>query len=166
MGELLRVAAMGIGATLAMDVFSMALRRIAGIASLDYRLVGRWIGHFPSCRLVHDPIASSPSVRAEKWLGWGAHYMIGISFAWVFALLVSPAWFERPTAAPSILFGVATVVVPYFIMQPALGFGIAASRTPSPMAARLKSLATHTMFGVGLYLSALLTAALVSERAA
>ncbi|WP_264346966.1 DUF2938 domain-containing protein [Rheinheimera sp. MM224] len=41
-------------------------------------------------------------------------------------------------------------------MQPALGSGIAASKTPSPAKARLKSLLTHSVFGLGLYLSGLL----------
>ena len=41
------------------------------------------------------------------------------------------------------------------IMQPALGLGIAAAKRPHPTQARLKSLMTHTVFGVGLYLSAL-----------
>jgi hypothetical protein len=49
----------------------------------------------------------------------------------------------------------ATVLFPFLIMQPSLGLGVAASRTPNPMQARLKSLVTHTVFGIGLYLSAL-----------
>jgi hypothetical protein len=39
-------------------------------------------------------------------------------------------------------------------MQPSLGLGVAASRTPNPTQARLKSLVTHIVFGVGLYVSA------------
>jgi hypothetical protein len=46
--------------------------------------------------------------------------------------------------------------VPFFTMQPSFGLGIAASKTPHPNQARLKSLMTHTVFGVGLYLSAAL----------
>jgi hypothetical protein len=39
-------------------------------------------------------------------------------------------------------------------MQPAFGLGVAASRTSRPMQARLKSVATHLVFGFGLYASA------------
>jgi hypothetical protein len=46
-------------------------------------------------------------------------------------------------------------VFPFFIMQPSFGLGVAASRTPDPTQARLKSLATHTIFGLGLYLCGL-----------
>jgi hypothetical protein len=36
-------------------------------------------------------------------------------------------------------------------MQPGMGLGIAASRAPDPRAARLRSLTTHAIFGLGLY---------------
>jgi Protein of unknown function (DUF2938) len=46
------------------------------------------------------------------------------------------------------------VLVPYLIMQPSFGLGIAASRTPNPTQARLRSLVAHTAFGIGLYVCA------------
>ena len=86
--------------------------------------------------------------------GWLVHYTIGVVFALVFVALASTDWLTRPTLLPAFLYGVATVVFPLFIMQPALGFGIAASKTPHPAQARMKSLMTHIVFGVGLYLCA------------
>jgi hypothetical protein len=47
------------------------------------------------------------------------------------------------------------VVFPLFILQPSLGLGVAASKSPKPAQARLKSLVTHTVFGLGLYACAL-----------
>jgi hypothetical protein len=77
----------------------------------------------------------------------------------VFALglvaLASADWLARPTVLPALFYGIGTVVFPFFIMQPSFGLGIAASRTPKPTQARLKSLVTHTVFGVGLYVCAL-----------
>ena len=55
---------------------------------------------------------------------------------------------------PAGLSGV-TVAFPFFILQPCLGFGIAGSKTPSPVTTRMKSLAAHAAFGVGLYVCAL-----------
>jgi hypothetical protein len=51
-----------------------------------------------------------------------------------------------------------TVVAPLFILQPALGAGIASSKTPRPVFNSLKSLATHVVFGFGLFLAARATA--------
>ena len=88
-------------------------------------------------------------------MGWIAHYTTGVVFALVFVILASGDWLARPTLPPALLYGIGTVVFPFFIMQPSLGLGIAASKTPRPMQARLKSLVTHTVFGVGLYVCAL-----------
>jgi hypothetical protein len=54
-----------------------------------------------------------------------------------------------------LLYGIGTVVFPFFLMQPSFGLGIVASRTPNPTQARLKSLVTHIVFGLGLYVCAL-----------
>ena len=53
------------------------------------------------------------------------------------------------------------MLVHWLVMQPALGLGVASSKVPNPAGARLKSVATHTVFGLGLYLSALLLAELL-----
>jgi hypothetical protein len=80
--------------------------------------------------------------------------MIGVTFALLFVLLASGSWLARPTLLPALAFGIATVLVPFFTMQPSFGLGVAASKTPHPNRARLKSLMTHSVFGVGLYVCA------------
>lgn len=152
--HILGAALMGIGASLLMDAWNLLLRRITGIRSLDYCLLGRWLLHMPGGTFSHASITAAPPKRLECAVGWIAHYSIGIAFALVFLALQSSGWLAHPTLLPALLFGIATVVFPLFIMQPALGLGIASSRTPRPTQARLKSLATHTVFGVGMYLCA------------
>jgi hypothetical protein len=145
----------GIGATLIMDLWNLFLKRAFGIPSLNYCLLGRWLRHMPAGILRHASITAAPQKPFECTVGWIAHYTIGVTFALVLVLLTSGDWLARPTLLLALLYGIGTVVFPFFIMQPSLGLGIAASRTPKPMQARLKSLMTHTVFGVGLYLSAL-----------
>jgi hypothetical protein len=70
-------------------------------------------------------------------------------------------WAQSPTLAPALLIGILTVVAPLFILQPALGAGIASSRTSAPAFNTFKSLVTHTVFGVGLFLAARAAAALI-----
>jgi hypothetical protein len=151
----LTAVGMGLGATLLMDAWNLFLKRGFGIPSLNYCLLGRWILHMTSGRFAHASIARSPARRYECPTGYVAHYSIGVAFALAFVGLAPAGWLERPSPVPAVLFGVATVVVPFFVMQPALGLGVASSRVPQPSQARLKSLATHTIFGVGLYLAAL-----------
>lgn len=153
--DIFSAVGIGIGATLFMDLWNLFLKRAFGIASLNYCLLGRWIRHMPSGTFVHANIAASPQKRFECTAGWLTHYTIGVTLAAVFVFIVSRDWLARPTLWPALLYGLATIVFPFFIMQPSLGLGVASSRTPKPAQARLKSLATHTVFGVGLYVSAI-----------
>ncbi|RZI87504.1 MAG: DUF2938 family protein, partial [Pseudomonas sp.] len=45
---------------------------------------------------------------------------------------------------------------PLCILQPAMGAGWFASKTPAPLRNSLRSVATHLVFGSGLYATALL----------
>lgn len=154
---LLRGVLIGCGATLAMDTWAAVLRRV-GVPSLDFALLGRWIGHLRQGRWFHAAIARSTPVEGERWIGWGAHYSIGITFAMLLLLICGIDWARRPTPSPALFFGLITVVAPWFILQPALGAGVLSSRTPDPIFNALKSLMTHLVFGFGLYLAARATA--------
>jgi hypothetical protein len=153
--EIAGAIVVGIGATLLMDLWNLFLKRAFNIPSLNYCLLGRWVGHMPSGTLTHANITAAPHKSFECAVGWMAHYSIGVMFALVLVVLTSGEWLVRPTLPLALIYGIGTVVFPFFIMQPSLGLGVAASKTPNPTQARLKSLMTHTVFGVGLYVSAL-----------
>ena len=146
----------GLGATLTTDLWALFLKRAFKVAAPNYCLVGRWLRYMPEGIFRHSNIASAPQKSAECTVGWIAHYMIGITFAIAFVGLAGNNWLQYPRLIPAILFGVVTILMPFLIMQPAFGLGVAASRTSNPIQARLRSLMNHTAFGVGLYLFALL----------
>ena len=148
--------AIGVGATAVMDVWAVALKRYWCIPSLNLAMVGRWLGHLPRGTFSHVNIAQAAPVRDEAILGWTAHYATGVLFAAVLLALVGQQWVSQPTFAPALLAGLVSVAAPFLILQPGMGAGLAASRTPHPTLARLRSLMAHTAFGIGLYLAALL----------
>jgi len=160
-GEVLtRVVLIGAGATLLMDLWALLLKRF-GIPSLNFAFLGRWIGHLPEGKWIHESISRATPVKGERLIGWGAHYSIGMTFAGLLLATFGLSWARSPSLLPALLIGVATVLAPLFVLQPALGAGIASSRTPTPVFNSLKSLATHTVFGLGMYLAALATAPLL-----
>ncbi|MDO5065539.1 MAG: DUF2938 family protein [Actinomyces bowdenii] len=146
-----QAAAVGVGATMVMDAAAAILRR-RGIPSLDYALLGRWIGHMPRGAFTHRSIMAADPVPHEKELGWAAHYAIGTGFA-IVMVAVRPSWLERPTLAPAMATGVATTAAPWLCMQPAFGLGVAASKAPDPTRARISSLRAHAIYGAGLWAS-------------
>ena len=155
MNHLANTLLIGIGATALVDLWSLMRKSLRGTPAPDFGLVGRWIGHMPRGKFRHEKISAAAPIRGERLLGWTAHYLIGIAFAALLSVLAGPHWIRQPTFAPALLTGIGTVLAPFLIMQPGMGAGLAASRTPRPNAARLQSLVTHAIFGAGLYVSAL-----------
>ncbi len=151
MGPLTSTILIGAGATALIDFWAIARRHALGIPLPNYGLVGRWLGHMPRGHFRHDSIAAARPVRGELLLGWGAHYVIGIAFAAILVGVCGASWLLQPTIGPAVAVGAGTVAAPFLLMQPGMGAGFAASRTPRPASARLHSLATHTLFGLGLY---------------
>ena len=149
------VAVVGLGATLVMDLWNLFLKVAFGVPSLDLSLLGRWVGHMPAGTFRHERIAAAAPKAGERLVGRVVHYGIGVGLAAALAALTSGECLRRPTLLPAVLFGLVTVVFPFFLMQPALGLGIASARTPDPTRARLKSLMSHVAFGIGLWVAAL-----------
>lgn len=141
----------GAGATAFLDIWSAGRARFFAAPSPDYGLVGRWLAYLPRGRFFHRPISASPSVPGERLIGWTAHYGIGIGFAFILLALFGADWLRHPTLWPAMTVGIGSVAAPFLLMQPGMGSGIAASRTPNPAKARLRSLMTHAVFGAGLY---------------
>jgi hypothetical protein len=124
------------------------------VPTLDFGLLGRWIGHGLRGRWTHDAIARAAPIAGERALGWSLHYAIGIAFAALLVGLAGTAWTRDPRLLPALLVGIATAVAPLFVLQPAMGAGIASTRTSSPAKNCIKSVASHAVFGFGLYVAA------------
>jgi hypothetical protein len=147
------VVLIGIGATAVMDAWLLLLQRL-GVPTLNFAMIGRWVGHWRRGTWKHDAITDAAPVRGELALGWLVHYATGIAFAGLLAGIAGMDWVHQPTLLPALCVGMATVAAPWLVMQPAMGAGIASSRTPAPAKNRLRSLANHSVFGLGLYLAA------------
>lgn len=152
-----RIVLIGIGATAAMDTWALLLKRL-NVPTLNFAFMGRWVGHWRRGKWMHDSIASAAPVKGELALGWLVHYVTGVAFAGLLVGIYGLAWTRNPGLLPALSVGIGTVIAPLFVMQPAMGAGIASSRTPTPGRNRLKSLANHTVFGAGLYLAAVFIA--------
>lgn len=145
----------GAGATAFLDLWSAARARLTGTPAPDYGLVGRWLAHLARGRFFHDAISQSAPVNGERLIGWIAHYLIGIAFAEILLAGWGAGWAREPTLIPALIVGIGSVAAPFMLMQPGMGAGFAASRTPDPRAARARSLTTHAIFGLGLYAAGL-----------
>lgn len=153
MNTVFTVLLIGVGATALMDLWGVVRKPLLGMPLPSYAMMGRWLGHMPHGRFCHESIAAARPISAESLIGWTAHYLIGIAFAALLIAIQGQDWLLAPTPGPALALGLVTVAAPFLVMQPCMGAGIAASRTPHPASARIHSLITHGVFGLGLYLS-------------
>ncbi|CAN7483196.1 DUF2938 domain-containing protein [Bosea sp. LjRoot90] len=151
-----RSLVIGVGATALLDLWALFLNRAFGIPLANWAAVGRWFAYLPRGRFAHDTIAETPPVQGELAIGWVMHYLIGVLFAAIVLLLWGLDWARYPTLLPALIVGVVTVGCGWFILQPGMGFGLAASKRPNASQVRLIGLINHIVFGFGLWLTAFL----------
>ena len=140
----------GIASCVVFDLWQRVFQRFTSIPPSNWTIVGRWfIGLIFNGRLIANQLSEQPEAKHETPVGWIVHYGVGIFYAYIFAVLVQ---FEliRPTIIDGLLFGVASVVVPWMFFMPALGIGVLANRAPNPHLECALALMMHSIFGLSL----------------
>ncbi|MGL4811436.1 MAG: DUF2938 family protein [Beijerinckiaceae bacterium] len=148
---LVKALVIGGGATLVLDLWALLLNRLFGFGLPNWALVGRWVAHLPRGQFVHADIAQAQPVANELALGWVFHYAVGVLFAAVTLLLGGAAWAAQPTWPLPLAVGLITVGCGWFILQPGMGAGIAASKKPDRARIRTLNIVGHIVFGLAMW---------------
>lgn len=152
---LFRAIIMGVAATALLDLWALTLNRTFGFGLPNWAMVGRWFCHLPAGRFVHDDIGKSEPFARELMVGWLAHYGVGIAFAAATLAIGGAGWAKAPTWPIPIAVGLITVGCGWFILQPGMGAGIAASKKPDANRIRILNILGHIVFGLGMFGAAL-----------
>ena len=147
---------MGVLATALMDLWAMVLNRFFGQPAPNWAMPGRWVGHLFRGKVFHDAISEAFEIRSELFVGWVFHYAVGVAYGVSLAVIMGPNWLTHPTFIPAWVFSIVTVGFGWFLLQPGMGFGWAASKTQYPWKVRIMNLLAHSVFAIGLWLGALL----------
>src|SRR5437879_11717531 len=81
--------AVGLGATIVMDLCAIFLKRAFNIPLPNYCLVGRWLRYMPEGIFRHSSIAAAPQKPAACHVGWIPHYAIGVMVALTLVIVAS-----------------------------------------------------------------------------
>jgi len=141
----------GVIATAGTDVWAAVVKHLMRLPTADWAMIGRWFGHMPKGIFRHHPIAASSPVAHELVIGWIAHYLTGIVYGVAYLCVVIAILAVEPSLASALIFGLVTLVAPWFVMQPAIGAGVFAAKTPRPGLTRMINLSMHAAFGASLY---------------
>jgi len=142
----------GIVGAVLMDITEAAAARIGITSGVNVALVGRWSLGLMRGQLTHADIRTSPPLPGEVRLGWAFHLLIGGGGV----ALIYPAVLQFLGMAPltqqilgGLLFGLATSLLPWFILLPAFGWGWFGRRGPQGSNAMLASPLSHIPYGLG-----------------
>lgn len=146
----------GIGATLAMDMWTVIQNRVWRLPLPNWAMPGRWFAHIFKGKFFHQDIGLADEVQGELLLGWLFHYGVGLVYGILFLFLVGTEWLMEPDFLSAWIYAIATIAAGWFILQPGMGLGRAGSNTPEPWKSRGLGLIAHTAFGFGLWTSGLM----------
>lgn len=138
-----------------MDLWAMILSRGFNQPAPNWAMPGRWLAHVVRGRVFHDSIADAAPVSRELTLGWAFHYGVGILYGVIWVALAGQSWLSEPSFLPVWLFALVTISAGWFLLQPGMGLGWAASKTPKPWKVRIMGLVAHSWFGLGMWVGAL-----------
>jgi hypothetical protein len=141
----------GIVATIGQDIWEVIVNHIFRWPTAGPALIGRWLGHMPRGVFVHRSIRESAAVPNEQLIGWVAHYLTGIVYGVTYLGFVRICLSSDPTIISAVIFGLVSLIAPWFVVQPGMGIGFFASKAPRPGMVRLVSLSLHLVFGLSLY---------------
>ena len=148
--DVFQIVAVGVGTCIVFDLWQRVFAIFTGIPPSNWAMVGRWLfGVLSGKGLIARDLAVQPARPNEAAAGWALHYVVAVGYAVIYAALMQAGWLG---AGPvdGLLFGLVSVVVPWLFFMPALGHGMMARLTPSPLKTCIVALIMHALFGAAL----------------
>ena len=144
---------MGIFATYVMDALAGFLaKRNFMYSFITPEEIGRWFLYIFKGRLTHEDINKTPALKNEKLWYFISHYLIGIVLAGIYLLIEIMAPTICNQSWMALVFGIATVALPWFWLLPSIGVGFMASKSKNRLSILRTNFINHTNFGIGLFI--------------
>ena len=89
---------------------------------------------------MHRPIADSAPIPNELVIGWVGHYVTGVVYGLAYLYIVQVLLRTGPSLYSALVFGLITLIAPWFVMRPAMGARVFATKTPRPGLMRIINL--------------------------
>ena len=142
----------GIWATFFMDSLAKSLSK----RSIIYPFIipeamGRWFLYMCKGKFIHRDINKTRALKNEYTWYYLSHYLIGIFLTGFYLFLAYSFQALRENAWMALLYGLLTVVFPWFWLLPSIGLGFMAKSSARRGQILRTNLINHTNFGLGLF---------------
>jgi hypothetical protein len=149
--SILTGAFVGVAATVTMDVLASASRKVGLVAGAKGQWLGRWYLGIARGQFVHPNIATAPERPGEKRAALVGHYVIGVTLAVFYVIGTGWVGLSPSSFFVAVGYGLATCVFPWFLVFPALGFGLSGRKGPPELKLFTSSVMSHLFYGLGLW---------------
>jgi len=146
----------GIAGTLTMDILNSAFSRPGFLAKIDVRLIGRMVAGWMRGQFRYNDPGEMKPVANEIFIGYLAHYGIGVGLAVPFLLGWSLGFGEITPPLWVFVYGVATTAASCFVVYPSMGQGLCGMKSENAKKNFISSLANHIFFALGMTVVVLL----------
>jgi len=150
---LIEMILMGVFATFFMDLFAgFLLKRHCIHSFMTPESLGRWFIYMFKGKFIHTDIRNTPPLRNEKLGYYVSHYLIGVALAGIYLILELKIQTFQEHVWMALVFGLLTVIFPWFWLLPSVGLGFLAAKSSKRMLILRTNLINHTNFGLGLFI--------------
>ena len=136
-----------------MDIAEFKLARLGYSSGVTAAYIGRWVRALMKAKCKHHDIRKAQAVYGELQIGIAFHFIIGGGFvALLYPWFIDFVGLETLSEhlVTGIVYGLATTVLPWFILMPALGWGWFGSKIPFESEPVITPLLSHIAYGLGI----------------
>ena len=147
------IVLMGIFSTLVMDIGEETVKALFPInESMAPQYLGRWILNMFNGVFIHDNIQTAIHFSFEMPVAISFHYFTGIFLVGIFLWLRNNIKIFPSSMYMGLVYGWLTILLPWLIMFPALGFGFFGLGAHNGINNIIASIIAHSFFGLGITL--------------
>lgn len=142
----------GLFGAVLMDISETYAAKIGITSGVNVALVGRWFLGLLHGQFAHADIRYAEARPHEVKAGWIFHLLVGgggVALLYPMFFLVTGLPLPSSHMLGGVLFGLATSLLPWFILLPSFGWGLFGWRGPSGSNALLASTLSHMPYGLG-----------------
>jgi len=142
----------GMAGAVLMDVTETYAAKAGITSGVNIALVGRWFLGLLRGRFAHANILHAAPHPHEVKAGWAFHLLAGgggVALLYPLFFLATGLPFPAHPVLGGLLFGLATSLLPWFILLPSFGWGVCGRRGPPGSNALLASTLSHIPYGLG-----------------
>ena len=139
----------GIFCCIAMDLWQRFLLLTYKISPANWASAGRWLIMLIGKNiLINHNLDRENPIKYELLIGWVFHYCVGMGYGFTYYFCLRTFEHFDTTITSGFIFGLISVVIPWFFFLPATGKGLMGNKTPNPNLTRLLSICSHIVVGV------------------